>query len=169
MCRTLASMAEGSSTASSFIACEAVKGRPTVACDTPTPRDEGVSPFIRTAVVGTCQTSIGDKQTNKHHVKRCHPPMKDATRGERPCRPQREDRRKAWSKPSLACIKFEILTLGAGGATKPQRIWSCFSFSAASRRCVRSFLRSFFVSGRGCGGGAGGSAGGSICTCEDMK
>tara|TARA_B110001452_G_scaffold199806_1_gene169769 strand:- start:130 stop:369 length:240 start_codon:yes stop_codon:yes gene_type:complete len=64
----------------------------------------------------------------------------------------------------IACIRLEILTLGGGGGISPQRIWSCRSFSAARRRCVRSFLRSRFVSGSGCGGGAGGSAGGSTGT-----
>eukprot|EP00962_Isochrysis_galbana_P061415 scaffold36857_cov197-Isochrysis_galbana.AAC.1 len=64
----------------------------------------------------------------------------------------------------MASIRLASFTLGGGGAMRPQRIWSCFSFSAASRRCARNFLRSFFVSGSGCGGGGGGSAGGSIGT-----
>ena len=62
----------------------------------------------------------------------------------------------------IACIKLEIFTFGGGGGISPQRIWSCFSFSAASRRCVRSFLRSRLVSGSGCGAGGAGSAGGSV-------
>ena len=64
----------------------------------------------------------------------------------------------------IACIRFEIFTFGGGGGISPQRIWSWRSFSAARRRCVRSFFRSRFVSGSGCGGGGGGSAGGSTGT-----
>ena len=56
----------------------------------------------------------------------------------------------------IACMMFDSFTFGGGGAMRPQRIWSCFSFSVASRRCVRSFFRSRFVSGSGRGGGGGG-------------
>lgn len=41
---------------------------------------------------------------------------------------------------------------------------SCFSFSRACRRWVRSFFSSFWVSFSGWGGGARASAGGSMAT-----
>ena len=51
-------------------------------------------------------------------------------------------------------IRFEILTFGFGGSSKPWRIISCFSCSRCCRRCVLNFFCSRFVSFSGCGGGA---------------
>jgi hypothetical protein len=50
------------------------------------------------------------------------------------------------------------LALGSGGGSRPSRIFSCSSFQASRRFCLRSFFRSFFVRNTGIYTGFRGSA-----------
>ena len=72
-------------------------------------------------------------------------------------------RRRAPHAPAVASapstrIRLEILTLGAAGSRRPCATRSCFSFSRATRRCVRSFLSSCADTAGGTVSGAADSA-----------
>jgi len=57
------------------------------------------------------------------------------------------------------------LALGSGGGSRPSRIFSCSSFQASRRFCLRSFFRSFFVRNTGIYTGFRGSAATAYTSC----
>lgn len=57
------------------------------------------------------------------------------------------------------------LALGSGGGSRPSRIFSCSSFQASRRFCLRSFFRSFFVRNTGIYTGFRGSAATTYTSC----
>lgn len=57
------------------------------------------------------------------------------------------------------------LALGSGGGSRPSRIFSCSSFQASRRFCLRSFFRSFFVRNTGIYTGFRGSAATMYTSC----